>query len=133
MTFFTTLVRIKPSLLIQDEGEEKNINLFPSMRDYLNDSIPEDENSMSLDENSCQTEHVDNQDDAVDGEILSVSLLNYAMEMPSPSNNPYRDPFFDCEIDLEYGPDFSEAENIDLRKANNIISCTGLASTISSE
>lgn len=45
--------------------------------------------------------------------------------MPSPPGKPYRDPIFNREIDSEYSHDFSKAEKIDLRIANNIISCAG--------
>lgn len=81
------------------------------MRNYLDDPIPEDEDDIDLDEASLHTENIDNHDD----EVLSVSPLNYAMEMPSPHGKPYRDPVLEREIDLEFGPDFNEAEKIELK------------------
>lgn len=55
------------------------------------------------------------------------------MEMPSLLNKPYRDPILEQEVDLEFGSDSEESEKADLRKSQNILSCAGLASKISSE
>ena len=99
-------------------GRGKDINLFPGIRDCLNDPETEDERQ---------------EDQEGEDEILSVSPLNYAMEMPSPPDNPYRDPLLEQEVDLEFGSDFEENEKADLRKSQKILSCAGLASEISSE
>lgn len=75
----------------------------------------------------------DNENETGDNDVLSVSPLNYAMEMPSPPNKPYRDPILDCEVDLEFGSVFKESEKADLIKSQYILSCAGIASEISSE
>lgn len=106
-------------------GCGKDIGLFPGIKDHLNDLDPEGEDKISLDGNSSKNEPINNPIDELDEETLSVSSLNYAMEMSSPPKNPYRDLIFDREFDLKYGPDFSETEKAELRKANNIISCAG--------
>ena len=98
----------------QGRGRGKDINLFSGIRDCLND--PEDQ-----------------EDQESEDEVLSASPLNYAFEMPSPPDKPYRDPIVEQEVDLEFGPDFEEGEKAELRKSQNILSCAGLASEISSE
>lgn len=70
---------------------------------------------MNLDENSLQTDRADNEEEEVNDEVLLVSFLNYAMEMPSPPGRPYRDPIFDREINLNYSSDFDETVKVDLR------------------
>lgn len=52
--------------------------------------------------------------------------------MPSPPNQPYRDPVLECEIDLDFSPDFEDGEKAEVRKSQGIISCAGLASVITS-
>lgn len=53
--------------------------------------------------------------------------------MPSPPNNPYKPTILLHERDLDFGEKNSEEEKADLRKANGVVSCAGLAFRISSE
>lgn len=57
------------------------------------------------------------EDEEGDDYVISVSPLNYAMEIHSPPNKSYRDPILDCEIDLDSGLDFEESKKADLRKS----------------
>lgn len=102
---------------------EKDINLFTAIRDCSND--PDDDN-MGIDDENLQNLEGDE-------DILFVSLLNYAMEMPPPTNKPYRDPILEGEVDLDFSCDFEENEKAKLRKSQNILSSAGIASEISSE
>lgn len=101
-----------------ERGRGKDINLFPGIRDCLHDPDSEAE---------------DLEDQEGEDEVLSISPFNYAIEMPSPLNKPYRDPILEQEVDLEFGSDFEEGEKAALRKSQNILSCAGLASEISSK
>lgn len=106
--------------------------MFPGIRDCSNDPLLEDEDDMGLDENTLNAESPEGQR-IVDDEVLSVSPLQYAMEMLSPIDNPYRDPILSHEVDLYFSLDFEENEKAELRKSQGIVSCAGLASDITSE
>lgn len=55
------------------------------------------------------------------------------MELPFSPKNPYLPHVLSCERDLDFSEDFTEVEKANLRKANGIVSCVGVASTIYSE
>lgn len=66
-------------------------------------------------------------------EVISVSPIRYAMELPSPPNNPYNPHIRSCDFDLEFKEDMIEAEKGTARFDNGVISCAELASKITSE
>lgn len=68
-----------------ERGKGKDIRLFPGIRDYSNDPEPEGEDDFNFSKELTEGE-------IPSDEVLSVLPLNYAMEMPSPPNKPYRDP-----------------------------------------
>lgn len=108
--------------------------MFPGIGDHLNDPELEDEEEMEIDEAFSKAEHPEDlENKALNEDVLSVSPLNYTFEMLSPSNNPYRDPIFQREIDLDFGPNFTKGEKVDLRKSQGKNSCAVLASDITSE
>lgn len=91
--------------------------MIPGIRDHLNDPDLVDEEDMELDEDFS----ADLVDEALNEDVISVSPLNYALKMPSPPNNPYRNPILHCDIDLDFCPDFEEGEKAELRKSQGIV------------
>lgn len=64
-------------------GRGKDIKMFPRIRDHLNDPDPKGEDDMNLSKGSSKANIPEDQEgEALDNEVLSVSPLQYAIEMP---------------------------------------------------
>lgn len=118
-----------PSRLVIGKG--KDINRYDEvMREDTEPSDNEASNEGEVEEegNISDEEEVEAEDD-----VLSVSPLHFAMELPSPPNNPYHPRVYENEKDLYFGEDFDEDEKANVLKAREIISCADLASRLSFE
>lgn len=64
---------------------------------------------------------------------MSVSHVRYAMEFPSPSQQPYVQEVYDHEVFLNFSENDPEEVRVKAMKRRGIVSCAGLSSEISSE
>ncbi|KAK1352232.1 hypothetical protein POM88_053496 [Heracleum sosnowskyi] len=108
------------------KGRGKDIRMCEKeIRDYSN--YPVDDVDISEDVSELGEE----EERGEENEVFSASPIRFTM--PSPPNDPHIQEVFEHKVDVEFYEDISENDMTEARRAKGILSCSGLASNISSE